>query len=134
MVNPDNQTSILSTAFTVTLPVTEITIGEGTDSTAFPLGASNHDQRTQVIYLADEIGQAGAISALALNVDTPPGAVLNNWTIRMRHYTQSAEPGIWISSSAWRVVYQGNEPPGPEAGASSSSPSRLNTTEVRIWK
>lgn len=112
VVNPDNQTASLAGAFTVTMPTVEITIGQGTQSIEYLLGTNFHDRRVQVIYLASEIGRSGAISALALNVATPPGAPLNNWTIRMRHFTQSTESGIWIVAGAWDTVYQGNEPPG----------------------
>jgi hypothetical protein len=52
---------------------------------ALPFGASFHDTRVQSIYQTNEIGEAGRIVGLALDVATPPAQTLSNWTIRLRH-------------------------------------------------
>lgn len=89
----------------------DATIGNGTSSWAFPFGSFYHDARTQSIYLASEIGGAGRISALTLDVTTIPPQVLNNWTIRMKHTTLSSYvTSQWEgASSGWVTVYQQNQ-------------------------
>jgi len=91
-----------------------VTIGGGTGTWIFPMATSYHDARTQVIYLANEIGTAGAprtISALDLYVSTVPGLVMNNWTIRMKHTLLSSySTYAWEGpSSGWTTVYQANQ-------------------------
>lgn len=87
----------------------EAKIGTGTSSGVFPMGTYFHDERTQVIYLASEIGKAGIIKSLALDVSTIPGQMLTNWTIRMKHTSLSSYSlaPSW-ESSGWTVVYQAN--------------------------
>jgi len=89
-----------------------VNIGTGSTTWVAPLGSLYHDERTQVIYLASELGMSGSIKSLALNITTLPGAtVFNNFTIRMKHTTMSAYPGSpsW-EGSAWTTVYQANLP------------------------
>jgi uncharacterized repeat protein (TIGR01451 family) len=86
-----------------------VSIGTAGASWALPLGSLYQDSRTQVIYLASDIGTAGRITALAVKVKTLPGQVLNNWTIRLKHtplpgYAQAA----W-ESAGWTTVYQAAE-------------------------
>ena len=52
-------------------------IGTSTGTWDFPLHTYYHDCRTQTIYLAGEIGRAGNISALALNVTAIPQQAMN---------------------------------------------------------
>ena len=75
--------------------------------------ASYHDARTQVIYPASELGRACTLNSLALEVTTPPGQTLENWTIRMKHTTLTEHPvsPAW-EGSGWTVVYQADEPAG----------------------
>lgn len=85
-------------------------IGTGTGSFSNPMNTGYHDARTQVIYLASELGGAGPISGLALNVITLPGQVMNAWTIRIKpttlaSYTSTAQ---W-ESTGWTTVYQANQ-------------------------
>jgi hypothetical protein len=88
-----------------------VTIGSGTGTWYLPLDTSYHDNRTQTIYLASEIGQSGNITALALDVTTIPGQVMNSFTIRMKHTTlASYSTASWEGpSSGWTTVYQTNE-------------------------
>lgn len=87
-----------------------VTIGTGTGVWQFPLATSSHDARTQAIYLAGEIGGSYTITALAVDVNTVPGQIMNNFTIRMKHTDLSAygSSPIWESSD-WTTVYQANE-------------------------
>jgi hypothetical protein len=80
----------------------------------WPMRTSYHDSRTQVIYLAGEIGDAKTITDLALDVYQTPGQALNNWTIRMKHTSFSAYSGYPLFETAgWTTVFQGNEPATP---------------------
>ena len=87
----------------------ELTIGSGVSTWNYPLSTNYHDARTQVIYLASELGGAAKLSGLALNVATVPGQTLNRWTIRMKHTALSAYGSnpAW-ESDGWTTVYQGN--------------------------
>lgn len=86
-----------------------ITIGTDSSIWAYPMYTYYHDSRTQVIYLASEIGSEGAITALGLDVATMPGQQMNDWTIRMQHTTMSSYSTASFESTDWTVVYQGNE-------------------------
>ena len=86
-----------------------ITIGTGASSGMFPM--YRVDSRTQVIYLASEIGNSGTITALALDVTDIPSWTLNNWTIRMKHTTMSEYSTCLLepNDATWTVVYQNYE-------------------------
>ena len=63
--------------------------------------------------LAEDLGPACTITSLDLEVTTPPGQPLENWTIRLKHtsrveYSTSPE---W-ETNGWAVVFQGDEPAG----------------------
>ncbi|HQL78410.1 MAG TPA: S8 family serine peptidase, partial [Verrucomicrobiota bacterium] len=51
-------------------------VGTGTSTVNYPLGTFYHDERTQVIYQPGEIGAAGRITALALDVSSLPERIL----------------------------------------------------------
>jgi len=87
----------------------DITIGTGTLGWDYPMNTSYHDSRTQVIYLAGGIGRSGNITALALDVFTVPGQIMNNWTIRMKHTTLSSYTTASLDATGWTTVYQANE-------------------------
>ncbi len=93
-------------------PCTDVTIGTGTSSWTFPMYTFYHDSRTQVIYLASELGSAGLIKSLSLNVSTIPGQIMNNWTIRMKYTTLSTYSTCSLDSTGWTTVYQATEPRG----------------------
>jgi len=70
-----------------------VTVGTGTGQSEFPFYIIDAPStRTQVIYLASEIGGARRISSLALNVAQVPGAPLTRWTIRVKHTSLAAYP------------------------------------------
>jgi hypothetical protein len=76
----------------------------------WPIDTFYHDQRTQVIYLSGEIGDAKNITDLALDIYQVPAQTLYNWTIRMKHTSRSvfANPP-YLETSGWTTVYQNNE-------------------------
>ena len=84
-------------------------IGEGTNTWEFPMGTFYHDSRAQVIYLANEIGAAGKINALSLNILGAPGQTLSNWTIRLKHTGAAAYAAAAWETNDWTVVYQNDE-------------------------
>lgn len=85
-------------------------IGSGSSAWNYPLSTYYHDARTQVIYLAGELGGPGTFTGLALDIATLPGQLMNNWTIRMKHTALSGYPpaASW-ESSGWTVAYQANQ-------------------------
>ncbi|MBN1490423.1 MAG: choice-of-anchor J domain-containing protein [Phycisphaerae bacterium] len=111
VTNFDAQSATLTDGFSVTNPLVTVTIGSGTSTMGVPMGTGSHDERTQVIYRASEIGGIATIAGLALDVATVPGQEMTNWTIRMKHTSSS----YFYSASwetGWTVVYQANEPRG----------------------
>ena len=85
-------------------------IGTGTNLWQYPFGAYYHDARLQVIYPAAEVGGAGRISALALNLNARPGQSLTNWTIRLKHtaVTNYVETGAFWDTN-WVTVYRADQ-------------------------
>jgi hypothetical protein len=85
-------------------------VGEDPYTWEYPMPTVYEDARTQVIYLAGELGGAATLSALALDVTTTPTETLNQWTIRMKHTSLSACPALpaW-EGSGWTTIYQNNE-------------------------
>ncbi|MCY2923834.1 MAG: DPP IV N-terminal domain-containing protein, partial [Planctomycetota bacterium] len=86
-----------------------VTIGAGTSTWDYPLQTYFGVARTQVIYQASEVGGAGPITSLALNVTTAPGKVFNHWTIRMKHTALSAYSTNAWEDSGWTTVYQSTQ-------------------------
>ncbi|HUU69891.1 MAG TPA: dockerin type I repeat-containing protein [Planctomycetota bacterium] len=89
---------------------TEVVIGTGTSTYYYPLPLSYNRSRTQVIYLASEIGGPRLLSGLSLMLDSVPTQTINQWTIRMKHTALASysSPASW-EGSGWTVVYQANE-------------------------
>ncbi len=75
----------------------------------FPLGAGFHDSRLQVIYTAAELGGAGLVTALALNVTNAPGQVLSNFTIRTRAVPYTQFPSAQWLQGGWITNHQRDE-------------------------
>ncbi|NQT20676.1 MAG: M6 family metalloprotease domain-containing protein, partial [Planctomycetes bacterium] len=90
--------------------VGEVTIGGATSTWEQPMSTLFEDARTQVIYLAEEVGGPCAIEALSLYVTETPGQTMKNWTIRMKHTALSDYPTTpsW-EASGWATVYQNDE-------------------------
>lgn len=71
----------------------------------WPIDTGHHDSRTQVIYTADEIGPAGKITGLALDIHTLPAQTLNNWTIRVKHTDLAYYTGPAFETDGWTTVH-----------------------------
>ncbi len=84
----------------------EVSIGANTSQWGYPISTYYHDGRTQVIYLSSELGDARAITSLALKVNVTPGQPLNNWTLRMRHSPLESYGPSPVWESDWTTVYQ----------------------------
>ena len=84
-----------------------IVIGENNAVGTLPIKTLYPELRQQVIYLDSEIGGSYVITGLALNVTSPPGSILNRWTIRMKHTSLSEflNPTVW-ESNGWTCVHQ----------------------------
>lgn len=93
----------------------DVTIAGSRYMWTYPMRTYFHDSRTQAIYLAEEVGRPGAITALTLHVVVPPKQPLNNWTIRMKHTASAANTSNAFDADGWTVVYRSHEPMG-EAG------------------
>jgi subtilisin family serine protease len=89
-----------------------LTVGTGAATWDYPLHTSKYYNRTQTIYLADEIGTAGTISAMQIYVSTVPGKIMSNWTIRMKHTSLSSYSTCSLESADWTIVYQADEAKG----------------------
>ena len=65
----------------------------------FALSATEEIGQLQSIYLSSEIGGAGSIVGLALDVVSVPGQTLSNFTVRMR-----ATPDTFYPVATWHTV------------------------------
>ena len=81
-------------------------IGTGTGTWYLPMYQTYAKARTQVIYLANELGGAGTLSALSLYVGTVPGSAMNNWTIRVKPTTLASYSSASWDSTGWTTVCQ----------------------------
>ena len=85
--------------------------GTGTVSRPAPINTGGHDARATVLLLKSEVGPAGRIRQIGINVLTVPGITLTNFTIRLKHTTQtllSNSSGYWDNAD-WTTVYRANE-------------------------
>lgn len=81
--------------------------GTGTNSTGlYPLyGYYTVGNRTQGVYTPTEIGAAGTLTGLALNLTALPGLSLQNWTLRLKHSATTTTTG-W-DAAGWTTVHKG---------------------------
>lgn len=96
-----------STLFTAEAEQPETTTGTGTYQWYYPLATNYHDARTQSIYTPEEVGSAGKLTALALEVTTKPGQTMTNFTIRLKHTSKTnfLTEGLNWESDGWTTVY-----------------------------
>jgi uncharacterized repeat protein (TIGR01451 family) len=97
-----------SVALTGRMGVGTNTVGAGTTTNSFPMDTTFQDERTQVIYLAGELGGAVRINALALEVTQAPDLPMNNCTIRMKHVPFNSYTNNLWEGTGWTIVYQTN--------------------------
>ena len=86
-----------------------ITAGTPISNSTFPFGSS-HDQRTQVIYPASELGGSGTLTSLALYCSAAPPPQ-TQWTIRIKHTALATYSTANWESAGWTTVYSGNVSP-----------------------
>src|SRR5258706_8712772 len=88
----------------------DTSVGQGARTFVHPFASFFRKGRSQVIYLVNELGPARQLAALGLEVVNPPGQILNNWTIRLKHTGLSAyaNPAAW-DACGWTTVYQTNQ-------------------------
>ncbi len=91
----------------------EVHIGTAQYDSIFPLRTSRLDCRTQSIYTAEQVGHAGLIQSLSLDIVSAPGQTMNNFTIRLKHtqlneYEFTPTSPAW-ESEGWTVVYQADQ-------------------------
>jgi len=82
------------------------TVGSNSSPFEFPLGSSYHDSRLQVIYWATELGLAGEITSLSLDVTNVPGLGLSNFTIRTKPFVPAQFPTATWEASGWTTNFQ----------------------------
>ncbi|MCX6856346.1 MAG: S8 family serine peptidase, partial [Verrucomicrobia bacterium] len=90
-------------------PAGPVTTGQGTFPWFLPLATYYHDARTQAIYLPSEVGVAGRLTSLALDVTQLPGQIMNDFTIRLKHTSRDEYPSnnrTW-ENSGWVTVFNG---------------------------
>jgi len=86
------------------------TTGTGTYAWFYPLAANYHDARMQSIYTPAEVGPAGRLISLAMNVSKLPGQLLKDFTIRLKHTNRTGYPfgeRTW-ESDGWVTVFRSN--------------------------
>lgn len=87
----------------------DFAVGAGSDNANYPFGASNENQRTQILWTASEISgagvTAGTIDKLRFDVNTLGGS-LDGLTIKMKH--TSATDLTAFDDDAWTTVYELN--------------------------
>lgn len=85
------------------------TIGTGTDAAFYPFGASNNNQRTQILWKESELTAggvvAGDISKLRFDVASL-GGNMGNLTIKMKHTSVTSLQSF--DESGWTTVYSMN--------------------------
>jgi len=83
-------------------------IGTGTNRSVYPMATFFRNARSQVIYLASELGGPQSFEGLSLHVATPPGQSLKNWTLRMKHTVLSSYGASPVWESDWTTVFEGD--------------------------
>lgn len=93
-----------------------LTIGTGTSTMVAPYGTYYMDEKSQFIITKAELVAAGytsvknAINAIAFNVFSASGQVMNDFTIKMGHTTASSfSSNSYINNSSMTTVYSSNE-------------------------
>lgn len=88
-------------------PSSPITTGLGAYAWHYPLACYYHDARIQSIYTPAEVGPAGRLTSLAMDVSKLPGQTLKDFTIRLKHTSRSDYPQdnrTW-ENQGWVTVY-----------------------------
>ena len=87
----------------------DYTIGVGSDAAAYPFGADNSNQRTQILWTAAELSGAGITAGDIDKIRFDLGAVggsMGNLTVKMKH--TSATDITEFDNEDWTTVFQLN--------------------------
>lgn len=88
------------------------TTGTGSYPLVFPLASYYHDARSQAIYTPGEVGPAGQLVSLALNLTSSSSQTLNNFTIRLKHTARANyNSDISWEETGWTTVFSQNVTP-----------------------
>jgi|GEM_PF-1939125 len=103
-----NTVTTYNGAVTLTATPPSRTVGTGTYTTNAVFN-SGYQCRAQCIYLASELGSAGTIGGLSLNLYSSP-LTATRFTIRIKPTTLSGytSPYGWDANTGWTTVYQSN--------------------------
>ncbi len=82
-----------------------VEIGTGDIDWSYPFHTFFHDARTQILYLASEIGQAMTIRRIAFYVVNLPGQTMNNFVVRMKHTTISSYSSSSFDNSGYTLCF-----------------------------
>lgn len=93
-----------------------VTVGSYNTTWDHPFHTYHSDNRSQSIYLASQVGPAGMITELALNVTTAPTVNITNWTIRMKHTNLTAYSSAYLEPGGWTTVYSAGSIPAGTTG------------------
>lgn len=85
-------------------------VGTGTSAGTYVIDNYFARARTEVIYLANDLGGPKRLASAALQVASTLGRTLTNWTIRMKHTTRTAfSAGDSWDPDGWTIVYRTNQ-------------------------
>jgi hypothetical protein len=84
----------------------DVVVGDGESNGGFPFATGYHDARTQVIYVADELGGPGRLLGLSVNLVVKPGQTLNRFTIRLKHTPKDSYSLAAWETGDWTIAYQ----------------------------
>ena len=91
------------------VPMT-VQIGEGTVTSNYPFTTYWHDGRTQMIYTAQDLANAGALPGelvqIAFNVISFSSQPMNGFSVKVQHTTLTAIPTAFVGTN-WTEVYFG---------------------------
>jgi len=84
-------------------------VGAGTTTTDYFLYTYYHDSRSQMIFLASELGAAGSITNIAFYMtQVPSPSTLNALTVRLKHTSLSSYAGASFETAGWHTGYSAN--------------------------
>lgn len=81
-------------------------VGVGTGTTEYFLYTYYHDSRSQMIFLASELGAAGSITNIAFYLtQVPSPSTLNACTFRLKHTSLASYSGASFETAGWHTGY-----------------------------
>ncbi|MFA7544046.1 MAG: choice-of-anchor D domain-containing protein, partial [Candidatus Cloacimonadaceae bacterium] len=95
------------------LPTDPVTVGTGSEVSAYPFYSSYQDARTQMLFTVDELMAAGALPShfidhIAFNVSYANTSTLNNLMIRLKTTTATELSGFDTDNDSFSISYLAN--------------------------